>query len=440
MVDNEAMKKTVCGIACALAIAAVSGAAPKTASGKVELARCEAAIVPVSPLGGEAVGLLPAELKQVMSVPTLESRLKLFADDKAGSKALADFKRWRAAVPLTLKWRATSGETSPWMIEIGRAPDFSDARRWFVEKPAQDGDGGFSWSVPNANLEIGREYRWRVTTRGRCGPGCTGKGHGCEAGKALAVSPAATFRTEDVPPRWIKVGGGVENFRDLGGWRTADGRRVRQGLVFRGQQLNISSHFGKWPGRTYLGMEDVKYLTGTLGIRTDLDLRNDEETAGLTASPLGPDVRFVQRSSPFYAGIFKEEGKKTMAENFRLFCDRRNYPIYIHCAGGADRTGSLAYVLLGVLGVDRHDIETDWEATFYPNIPDGNPNSWIERREAAFNDGFAKYGKDGDSWNRRIVLYLLDCGVTKEEISAFSRIMLEKPEGGDKKTRKDKNQ
>ena len=387
------------------------------------LHRCEAAVQPVSPVGGETVALLPDELKAVKVLPTLADRLKHFADDKADSKALANFKSWRSAVPLVLKWRATQGETSPWMVEIGKAPDFSDARRWFVNNPAQDGNGGFSYSVPDANLEVGRDYRWRVTTQGRS-----------KTGKTLAISPVATFRTEDVPPRWIKVGGGVENFRDLGGWRAGDGRRVKQGQVFRGQQLNIASHFGTWPGRTYLGMEDVKYLTGTLGIRTDLDLRDNNETAGLTESPLGPRVQFVHRSSQFYAGIFKDEGKRTMAENFRVFCDRRNYPIYIHCAGGADRTGSLAYVLLGVLGVDRHDIETDWESTFYPNIPDGNDASkdpW--RRESHFNDGFAKYGKEGDNWNRRIALYLLDCGVTKEEIAAFRAIMLEMSDGNERR-------
>ena len=114
-----------------------------------------------------------------------------------------------------------------------------------------------------------------------------------------------------------------------------------------------------------------------------------------------------------------------MAENFRVFCRPENYPIYFHCIGGADRTGSLAYVLNGVLGVDRHELETDWESTFYPRIPDANPDPKFWCRESHFNNGFSKYGKEGDSWNRRIELYLLDCGVTKEEIKAFRGIMLE---------------
>jgi protein-tyrosine phosphatase len=172
-------------------------------------------------------------------------------------------------------------------------------------------------------------------------------------------------------------------------------------------------------------MEDAKYLTGTLGIRTDLDLRGIGETACMTESPLGPGVKYIQRSSQCYKGIFKDDGKKAMAENFRVFCSPENYPVLFHCIGGADRTGALAYVMNGVLGVDRREMETDWEATFYPRIPDANPDPGYWCRESHFNDGFSKYGEDGDSWNRRIELYLLDCGVTKEEIESFKAIMLE---------------
>ena len=128
------------------------------------------------------------------------------------------------------------------------------------------------------------------------------------------------------------------------------------------------------------------------------------------------------------ADTLSSSGMKTMAENFRVFCDEKNYPIYFHCIGGADRTGSLAYVLNGILGVDRHDLETDWESTFYPTLPEmrkdyTGPSYWCG--ENHFNDGFAKYGDASTSWNDRIELYLLDCGVTKEEIAKFRSIMLE---------------
>ena len=164
-------------------------------------------------------------------------------------------------------------------------------------------------------------------------------------------------------------------------------------------------------------------MIGTLGIRTDLDLRNDREVADMAASPLGEGVSFVRRSSPEYGGIFASPGRETMAANFRLFCDRANFPIYFHCIAGADRTGTLAYVLNGVLGVAKEDLERDWESTFYPELPGvENPDYW--RSLAHLDRGFAKYGHEGDTLQRRIELYLLDIGITPEEIATFKKIML----------------
>jgi protein-tyrosine phosphatase len=111
-----------------------------------------------------------------------------------------------------------------------------------------------------------------------------------------------------------------------------------------------------------------------------------------------------------------------MVDNFRLFCDRANYPIYFHCSGGADRTGSLAWVLNAVLGVSRHETETDWEVTFYPDMPDARPDDW--RGERHFDEGFGKYGDADAPWEQRVVLYLKKHGITDGEIAAFRSIML----------------
>ena len=131
--------------------------------------------------------------------------------------------------------------------------------------------------------------------------------------------------------------------------------------------------------------------------------------------------------------IFTPEGMKTMAENVRLFCDKRNYPIYFHCIGGADRTGALAYVLNGVLGVDSEDLKRDWESTFYPEVPDvventtGKPfiNETYWRSSRHFDDGFARYSRPGDMLRDRVEAYLLACGVTKDEIVHLRALLLE---------------
>ena len=394
-----------------------------------------AALEPIAPIGGTTVQLVPDAQKKVMNLPTLEERLRLFAEDRKTGKKLRHDRFWRRAVPLVLAVRTTQGENGPWKVMIGRKPDLSDARVWYVrtdkvdkatgrEMKSEDSNAVVRIEVPMANLEIATHYYWKVTCRGRCGFDCHPK-HGCAACRKLVETAVSEFVTEDFAPRWIAIEGRVGNFRDLGGRIGMDGRRVRQGLVFRGQGLNDNSVVGETQGRNRLTVEDVKYLTGTLGIRTDLDLRSNGETVDMTASPLGDGVRFIHNPSSSYRGVFRPDGMKVMAENFRVFCDRKNYPIYFHCIGGADRTGALGYVLNGVLGVSRHELETDWESTFYPRIPDENPDPDFWCRESHFNDGFAKYGDAGTPWNERIVLYLKDCGITDAEIAAFREIMLE---------------
>lgn len=398
----------------------------------------QAAIVPVSPVAEKTIQLVPDAQKKLMNMPTYKERLEFLQWDRANGKKVRHDPNWRKALPVVLEWKATAGEKGPWKILIGKKPDLSDARVWFKAVKETDKATGREsgkdqsqknekYEVPYANLEINTTYYWRVCTRGYCGWGCNPK-HGCEACKKVCESEIASFKTEDFAPRWMAIEGRVGNMRDLGGRKTVDGRRVKQGMIYRGQGLNDNSATGEIRGRNRLTAADVEYMTGTLGIKTDLDQRSPGEVADMTASPLGPSVKWIHNPSSCYAGIFLEDGKKAMAKNFRVFCDPANYPIYFHCIGGADRAGSLAYTLNGILGVERHLLNTDWESTFYPTLPEMRSDYkdhtfWCG--EWHFDDGFAKYGDANTSWNKRIELYLLDCGVTMEEIEKFRSIMLE---------------
>ena len=390
-----------------------------------------AQIVPVAPAPGETFQTLTDAQLKVYAGATRQERFDIL---KANADAFAT-NDWRRQRPLVFKWKTTATEGGVWRLRLSQSPDFADGEDLWLEKesvtsePCGKGKSKV-WTavVPRANLELGKTYYWQVWSDVKCRNWSCGFTYPdkCQCGrtKAGSVSDVFSFKTADTPPRWIAVEGRVENIRDLGGWRTADGGRVRTGLVYRGQGLNDNSVAGIRNGRNRLMVEDVAYLAGTLGIKTDLDLRGPREVAALAASPLGAGVRFVNVSSECYKGIFTDNGRKAMAECFRLFCDRANYPVYFHCIAGADRTGSLAYVLNGLLGVAKEDLERDWEATFYPRLTGvENPDYW--RSACHFDRGFAKYGKDGDTLQERIRLYLLDCGITEEEIAAFRGIMAE---------------
>ena len=410
--------------------------APSGLLGPVSLAfPMQAAIVPVSPAGGAVFELLPDAQRKALAGATRAERNKTLKS----LDARAVRNEWRRHRPLVLKWKAAKGVEGPWRIRIGTKADLSDAKDWWLERDwarkcgEEDPCGAQVWTyeVPFANPDLGRTYYWQVWSRVSCPGHDCGFTYpeSCKCGRTKhgEISPVESFTTSAQPPRWIALEGKTENVRDLGGWKTVDGRTVRTGMLFRGQGLNENSVSGIDRGRMRLTGEDVRYITESLGVKTDLDLRGSKETGQLDASPLGLGVRLVKRAttSPYYSGMFHQSGMKTMAENFRVFCDRKNYPVYFHCIGGADRTGSLAYVLNGVLGVGKEDLERDYESTFYDglSIPGvGDPKHG--RGTQHFDAGFAKYGKPGDSLARRIELYLLDCGVTEAEIAAFRSIML----------------
>ncbi len=376
-----------------------------------------AALEPVSPKDGAELRLLTEAQRKIMGIPSYDRRLEALQDDaKIENKSKRFYGRhnagWRRAAPFVVRWIATAGEKGPWKFELGKTSDLSDAkvRYWKDGDVKVDTHGVYSREVELANLEVGATYHWRITANVRCPKGKCNHDCLCKEGRAETVSSIVNFRNEDMAPRWMAIEGSVGNIRDLGGRKGKNERIVQQGFINRSQGLNQNSVDGVSCGKNSLTISDAEYLVGTLGIRTDLDLRCPAEVAGMNGtSPLGASVNYINNSSSCYDGIFSPNGKKVMARNFRVFTDPSNYPILFHCIGGADRTGALAYVLNGVLGVCRRELETDWESTFYPTIPDvdseGNP---------VWNSGR----------HDRIVLYLKDCGIGNDEIERFRRIML----------------
>jgi protein-tyrosine phosphatase len=326
----------------------------------------------------------------------------------------------RNAQPYAFTWECTDGEHGPFRVVISEKEDFSTPSPALALPTGKD-------ASPNeariANFLIGKTYYWKV--------------EGLDANGQPTSSQTARFHTDPLAPRLLTIPN-IENARDLGGRTGLDGRHIRQGLIYRSAGLNANSPDFDWDrtkwkkeriedfriGDTKLSPEGVAYINDVLRWKTDLDLRGPGEVATMKESPAGPAVKWVHNSSLSYAKIFGQdgnctgEGPEAMARNFRLFCDRANYPIEFHCIAGADRTGALAYILNGVLGVKADDLEKDWEIT---------ANSYF-KYEKMFNDlsgGFEKFGEPGDPLHKKIEAYLQKIGITPEEIASFRAIMLE---------------
>ena len=257
------------------------------------------------------------------------------------------------------------------------------------------------------NLQLG--CRYRLTIRN----------------EASGESASATFFTEDAAPRLLRAGG-VSNFRDLGGWRAADGRKVREGMIFRSAGLRASSKSkgGLFSRGIELGVQRVTAsgiatLRSEFKIKTDLELRTPQETAGMTSSVLGSDVSWVCISFAAYDLIDNAvRGKEPFAKIFRVFLNEGNYPILMHCSGGRDRTGTLAFLLNGLLGVSEDDLCRDWEASIFSDAGVNFTSDRIVR--------LIDYLKTfpGQTLKDRVEAYVRSCGITDDEIGKFRTLML----------------
>lgn len=350
----------------------------------------------VSPKEGAMVPTLTPDMKAYLAQPRAE-RVKQFADP-AERKRIAKFgdRPQKTLLSWTCTLPAATGTV--WSVKVRRAKDGAVV---FTEKTHKT-------SLEIDNLEIACDYKWRVK--------------GMVGGTPLRAE--GTFRTEDLAPRLIHLSR-IHNMRDLGGRVGLGGRRVRQGRVYRSAGLNDNarkskSKGGMVPGKERLTDASRAYAKGTLGIRTDLDLRSDRECFGMTGSPLGPEVKWIKISSSAYSGMAKDPGKSAFAQVFRVFLDEKNYPIDFHCIAGADRTGSLAFILNGLLGVDEEELWRDWEVTAFQK----------EKLDFGHRTRFSKLVKVFDAFpganiNEKIVAYVKSAGFADADIEKFRAIMLE---------------
>ena len=260
-----------------------------------------------------------------------------------------------------------------------------------------------------AHLFTGTKYYWKVV-------GAKASADGTSEVSKTVVS-VATFSTAE-SPRCLKVAG-VSNTRDIGGWETADGKRVKQGMIYRGGKLEDITDEGK------------DFFLYNLNIMTDLDLRTPGEGGAGSVSPLGRGVNYINLDGRYYTGskgINNEEGKKIFADEIRLFANPDNYPIYIHCSLGRDRTGTLVFVLQSLLGVSKNTMMMDYELSVF-SVTGTMDNASVS---AIRNNITSTYnyisGFDGDSFSEKTENYLLSIGITPEEIQTIKDLLLEEVE------------
>ena len=281
-------------------------------------------------------------------------------------------------------------------------------------------------SVNVKNLFINTKYYWKVVTDDE-------------------ESDVGTFTTDNYI-RWISARP-LYNVRDNGGFMTDSGKRVKQGLIYRGGEITIKT----WGDHSLTATEESKKIfredMGMVG-GLEIDLRGSGDIGdGYKANAFAEDgdIAYEMLAIKSYNETFSKDGsgstnptkaRQTVAEIFERIKEADQKPIYYHCYGGADRTGTLGFLINGLLGVSYSDLVIDFELTSYSSINNEHIRShlrdhqydhWRNLINFVKTDTTNGYAYDEDLPLKENIYNLLHvgCNVPTDTLDTIRDIMIE---------------
>lgn len=268
------------------------------------------------------------------------------------------------------------------ILALGEKSDLADAKEFVLDMEAD--------YVAIDNLKVDTTYYYEVRVGGEVYPG------------SFHTAPATRFVS--IP--------GLTNTRDIGGGMTQDGKKIKQGLLIRGVELD-----GLVNAPYFIPEEELDSVQETFGFKYDLDLRGDDTYSGQYTSRLTVEHKFYD--APMYGQIFTANYRNSLKSIFSDLADEQKYPMYLHCTWGKDRTGTIVFLLQGILNVSEEDMVREYRLSGYTD------KSLAESRNMdPVINGLKPY--DGDTLQEKIVSFLVtDIGVTEKEIESIRSIFLE---------------
>ncbi len=230
----------------------------------------------------------------------------------------------------------------------------------------------------------------------------------------------------------------VANFRDLGGYQTHGGQRIRKRRLYRSASLD-------WMTR-----EDARFARHELRLRTVIDLRAAHEVSTHEGHPLfaGGDRGVTRLHAPLSNPIVEagwtavplfgvesyvlslQHAREAIREAFERLAAPDALPALIHCTEGKNRTGILIALVLELLGVSDDDIEADYRASKAHlsraiEVAGGDP----ARAPSALLEVYPAALRGTLEWVRETFggaeAYLLVCGVDDATIRCLREALLE---------------
>ena len=202
----------------------------------------------------------------------------------------------------------------------------------------------------------------------------------------------------------------MSNFRDLGGWSLPNGRHIRYDKLFRSgdPELDITPE----------GLDELLNILH-IGVELDFGDYSDSSPAeDFLEFVHGEDYQIVQ----YAPGLQKTSNQYKNCFAKIVSSLRQGKKVLMHCTCGADRTGTLVFMLEGLLGMSESDIAKDYELT----------NFFLRKRfrspQGVGYYGLVDYVKknfSGNTLNEKIQQMALSFGISQKDIDDFRELMTE---------------
>ena len=246
--------------------------------------------------------------------------------------------RLDAPKPVRLSWTHASGAEAQ-RIEVSESSTYDNAYVYSVHAD--------SAAYDVYNLIPGKTYYYRVVST---------------SGGVDKTVGSGTFETTGLL-RMI-LAEGTWNVRDAGGWISGlTGQPIAYGKIFRGAQLKA-----KGKDSIILSKDGIDALR-MVRIRAELDLRSNDQVPSHVSALAGADyaVDFTVIPEAVNARMYHFQNNDATIRELQWIINRlkQNKPVYYHCQNGADRTGTLGFLIGALLGMSEGDLAKDYELTTF---------------------------------------------------------------------------